>query len=127
MSRYKIDLGKSSEGIAAGYLEKNGYKILECNYKSRFGEIDIIATEKQTLCFVEVKSRSSSGYGLPKETVDRRKQHKISQSALSYLKARQLMNQSCRFDVLSVFQEASVCSRFELIKNAFELAGNYTY
>ena len=127
MSRYKIDLGKSSESMAAGYLEKNGYKILECNYKSRFGEIDIIATDKRTMCFVEVKSRSSCGHGLPKEAVDRHKQHKISQSALSYIKERQLMNQSCRFDVLSVLKDTNKQSQFELIKNAFELEGNYSY
>lgn len=110
-----------------GYLERNGYKILECNYKSRFGEIDIIATDKRTLCFVEVKSRSSSGDGLPKEAVDRRKQHKISQSALTYLKDRQLLNQSCRFDVLSVIHEIQGEGSFELIKNAFELERNYSY
>ena len=126
MSRYKIDLGKSSEAIAAGFLERNGYKILECNYKSWFGEIDIIATDRHTLCFVEVKSRSSCEYGIPKEAVGRHKQRKISQSALSYLKARQLMNQSCRFDVLSVIQDTEGRNSFELIKNAFELSGNYT-
>lgn len=119
MSKHTLRFGKASENEAAQFLEKRGYKIITSNYKNFLGEIDIIAQEKQTLCFVEVKSRSSCAFGLPKEAVDARKQRKISQVALAYLKERQLLNQSCRFDVLSVLKDNNWQSQFELIKDAF--------
>ena len=102
-------------------MASKGYAIVACNYKNYLGEIDIIAKEKQTLCFVEVKSRSSAAFGLPKEAVDARKQRKISQVAVTYLKERQLLNQACRFDVLSVLKDTHNQSQFELIKDAFSL------
>lgn len=102
-------------------MASKGYTIVACNYKNYLGEIDIIAKEKQTLCFVEVKSRSSDAYGLPKEAVDARKQRKISQVAVTYLKERHLLNQACRFDVLSVLKDNHNQSQFELIKDAFSL------
>lgn len=127
MSRYNLDFGKTSESEAAEFLKNQGYKILELNYRSIFGEIDIVATDARALCFIEVKSRSSSAFGLPKEAVNRRKQHKLSQSALSYLKERQLLNQSCRFDVLALSRDKQGQPGFELLKNAFELSDKYTY
>ncbi len=127
MSRYNLDFGKTSESEAAEFLKNQGYKIVELNYRSIFGEIDIVATDARALCFIEVKSRSSSAFGLPKEAVNRRKQHKLSQSALAYLKERQLLNQSCRFDVLALNRDEQGRPGFELLKDAFELNGNYTY
>lgn len=61
--------GKNSEVLAINHLKKKGYKILECNYRTKTGEIDIIAKEKDTLVFVEVKARSSSHFGGAKGSV----------------------------------------------------------
>ena len=127
MSKYNLNFGKSSEDKALSYLRWQGYKILETNYKKKLGEIDIIAKDDGRFCFIEVKSRSSVMFGLPKEAVNRRKQHKLSQSALAYLKERQLLNQSCRFDVLALNRDEQGQPGFELLKDAFELNGNYSY
>ena len=127
MSKYNLNFGKSSEDKALSYLRGQGYKILEANYKNKLGEIDIIAKDDGRFCFIEVKSRSSVMFGLPKEAVGRHKQHKISQCAIAYLKERGLLNQGCRFDVLSILDNGQEHSQFELIKDAFSLVGNYNY
>ena len=127
MSKYNLNFGKSSEDKALSYLRGQGYKILEANYKNKLGEIDIIAKDDGRFCFIEVKSRSSVMFGLPKEAVGRHKQHKISQCAIAYLKERGLLNQGCRFDVLSILGNGQDYSQFELIKDAFNLAENYNY
>lgn len=127
MSRHNLDFGKASESEAAEFLKNQGYKIVELNYRSIFGEIDIVATDARALCFIEVKSRSSSAFGLPSEAVDRRKQHKLSQGALAYLKERRLLNQSCRFDVVALESDKQGQAGFRLFKNAFELSSKYTY
>ena len=127
MSRYNLSFGKSSENEAVKYLREQGYKILATNYKSRLGEIDIVAKEGRVVCFVEVKSRSSLAFGFPQEAVTKLKQHKISQSAIVYLKEKRWLEQSCRFDVLSIIRDEQAQARFELLKDAFDLDGNYTY
>ena len=73
---YKKFLGKRGEVVACKYLQSNGYRILEKNYKTHIGEIDVIAEDGETLCFIEVKTRSGDGYGLPSEAVTLKKQDK---------------------------------------------------
>jgi putative endonuclease len=114
-------LGKKGEEIAADALKKRGYRILEKNYRTPMGEIDIIAMDKGAIVFVEVKTRRSGQYGDPKCAVDRRKQAKISMSALKYLKDMKKMGVSARFDVVAI-QSQDGANRIEIIKNAFELA-----
>ena len=114
-------LGKKGEEIAARALKKRGYRILEKNYKTPMGEIDIIAMHKGVIVFVEVKTRRSGRFGDPKWAVDRRKQAKISMSALIYLKEMKKMGQKARFDVVAI-QSQDGANRIEIIKNAFELA-----
>jgi len=81
-----IDKGKSGEEIAADYLRKKGFKILHRNWRySRCGEIDIIASDRDTLVFIEVKARSSSNFGHPSESVNRTKIEKIRTLAGLYL------------------------------------------
>ena len=82
---FKID-GKRAESIACDVLQKKGYKILEKNFKTKYGEIDIIAMDKDTLSFVEVKARSSRKFGLPEEAVNQRKLQKIRTVAEIYMK-----------------------------------------
>ena len=113
--------GSNSESLAAWYLKKSGYKILEQNYRTPLGEIDIIAKEKKTIVFVEVKSRRSNRYGNPKWAVTTRKQRKISMVALQYLKSTRQMDNRARFDVVTVISNQDE-PQIEIVKNAFELA-----
>ena len=113
--------GEKSENLAVWYLKKNGYKILEQNYRNRMGEIDIIAKEKKTLVFVEVKSRRSIRYGSPKWAVTPKKQRKISMVALYYLKTTKQSDAKARFDVVAITSNRDE-PRIEIVKNAFELA-----
>lgn len=113
--------GKRSERLAAEYLGRSGYRILETNYRSALGEIDIIAMEKGSIVFVEVKARSSSRFGSPKGAVTRAKQRKISMTALDYLKRSGQTNVSARFDVVAIDTAAGNIV-IEVVKNAFGLA-----
>jgi putative endonuclease len=102
MQSKRQQFGKESESAAVRHLKKNGYKILEQNYHTKIGEIDIIAKDKQTLVFVEVKARKSHFYGNPKWAVTFKKQRKISMVALYYMKATKQNNVKARFDVVSI-------------------------
>ena len=113
--------GESGESLAAWYLKKCGYKIVEQNYRTPLGEIDIIAKEKKTIVFVEVKSRRSIRYGNPKWAVTPKKQRKISMVALQYLKATRQTDARARFDVVAVISNRDE-PQIEIVKNAFELA-----
>ena len=113
--------GSNSESLVARYLKKSGYKILEQNYRTPLGEIDIIAKEKKTIVFVEVKSRRSNRYGNPKWAVTPRKQRKISMVALQYLKSTRQLDNRARFDVVTVISNRDE-PQIEIVKNAFELA-----
>ena len=94
--------GKRSEIIAADYLKKKGYKILETNYKNLIGEIDIIAKDGKTLVFIEVKTRLTRAFGDPLEAIDYKKQQKIRNVATLYLKERKMLNALSRFDAISI-------------------------
>lgn len=126
MPRQNLILGKSGEEAAAGFLKEKGYKILKKNYKTKLGEIDIIALDKDTLCFVEVKTRNSLRFGAPKEAVSGFKQGRICKAALSYLKENNNFDKKARFDVVSVtyFEDSP---EFDLVQDAFELGGGFIY
>lgn len=112
-------VGRHYEELAAKYLEKAGYHILERNFQCRQGEIDIIAQNEGYLCFVEVKYRKSETYGGALGAVSYKKQEKISRAALYYLTVRGYGEAyPCRFDVLAITRE-----QMTLIKNAFEYRG----
>ncbi len=121
MVNKRQQFGKESESVAVRYLKKNGYKILEQNYRNKLGEIDIIAKDKNTLVFVEVKARKSGLFGNPKWAITPKKQRKISMVALYYLKASKQHNVKARFDVISIVSEEKNPD-IEIVKNAFELA-----
>jgi putative endonuclease len=121
MTFARLKTGKKGEELAADYLTKAGYRIVERNYRCVFGEIDIVAEEGDTLVFVEVKSRHSSSYGEPQLAVDYRKQRKISTVALNYIEEKHKQGRNARFDVVSV-KLSSSGHAIDLIKNAFELA-----
>ena len=127
MSREHLQLAKFGEDKAAEHLKSQGYKILERNYKSKSGEIDIIAREKDTICFVEVKTRSSLDKGLPEEAIDLHKKHQLSKAALTYLKKNRILNYPARFDIVSIFKQDNGEYKIGVIKDAFTLDSIYSY
>ena len=98
-----IKVGDLGEQSAADYLCTAGYDILERKYRLKIGEIDIIAEKDHTFVFIEVKTRRSTRYGFPAEAVTYRKQQKIMNTALCYLKQTHQNNAACRFDVMEIF------------------------
>jgi len=117
----RIELGKRGEELALGFLENLKYKILEKNFRCKFGEIDIIALHGKTLVFVEVKTRSSPEYGSPQTGVTKRKRNQLTKVAFFYLQKNRLFNRDARFDVVAIELDAGE-KRIELIRNAFELS-----
>jgi putative endonuclease len=115
----KIITGKEGEKIAAAYLKKNGYRIIEINFRCPIGEIDIVAKEKDDLVFVEVKTRKSMELGYPEQAVGIRKQKKMSQLALWYLQKRKIAEINARFDVVAI-NLIPEKNEVKLIKNAFD-------
>lgn len=121
MTFARINSGKKGEGLAVSYLKKQDYKIIEKNYKTKLGEIDIIADYKGCICFVEVRARNNQVFGLPEETILKKKQLQVSKAALAYIKRYKLEDKSCRFDVVSIKGVDSPDPEIKLIKNAFDL------
>jgi putative endonuclease len=115
----KITTGKEGEKIAAAFLKKNGYRIIEINFRCPIGEIDIVAKEKDDLVFVEVKTRKSIELGYPEQAVGIRKQKKMSQLALWYLQKRKIADTNARFDIVAVTLIPEN-NEVKLIKNAFD-------
>jgi len=112
--------GQSAERLAAAYLERRGYRVLRLNYRIRAGEIDIIAEEGEVLCFVEVRSRRDTTYGHPLETIDRRKQRRLTIAAGHYLKSHPGAARPARFDVVGIVYKPQL--HIQLVKNAFPAA-----
>lgn len=121
----KQALGKSGEELAAILLKDKGYKIIARNYKTKLGEIDIVACDKDTIAFIEVKARRFDTFGLPSEAISRVKQRQISKVALLFLKEKSLLGKKARFDVVSVVYSKNL-PKLDLIKNAFELDYSFT-
>ncbi len=121
MLNKRQQFGQKGESLAAKLLKKHGYKIIEQNYRTKLGEIDIIAKDKEVLVFVEVKARSSDRIAYPKWAITPKKQRKISMVALYYLKATNQSEVKARFDVVAI-SSTKDNPRIEIIKNAFELA-----
>lgn len=95
-------LGRWGEALAADHLRKKGFRILEAGWRCRFGEIDLIAADRNYLCFVEVKLRKSAAFGGAGEFVDRRKQEKLRTTAELYL-AQSPTPLQPRFDVIEIY------------------------
>lgn len=108
--------GIEAEKVAVEYLKKSGYKIIEKNFHSRFGEIDIIAKDKDYYVFVEVRARKNNSFGSPIETVNFLKKRKIYKASIDYVKRKKLENCNLRFDIVSIEGE-----KINLLKNAFAI------
>ncbi len=121
----KRTLGTAGESLAAEFLSLNGFEILATNYRiGRMGEIDIIAREKEYICFIEVKTRTDTSYGSPSEAVDRRKQSRIIRLAQVYMSQNKLKKYNARFDVVEVFLEyyngCFKAKSIKILRNAFQ-------
>ena len=119
-------IGKAGEDIAANYLAKNGYDVLNRNFSSRIGEIDIVACKDNTICFIEVKSRRSLKCGFPAESVTHSKQQHIRRTAEYFImkegyKIPYFNNMAFRFDVCNIIFDTEGVSMesMEYIENAF--------
>ncbi|MCG3113964.1 MAG: YraN family protein [Candidatus Manganitrophus sp. SB1] len=112
--------GAEGEKIAAEFLRKMGYRILERNFRNVLGEIDIVALDGKILVFVEVKARSGDRFGAPQFAVDARKQAKMSRVALAYLSRKQIAPSECRFDVVGIIRNPNGATSIEHLKDAFE-------
>jgi putative endonuclease len=104
---------------AVDWLERNGYSVRERNHSTPAGEIDVVATEGDTLCFVEIKARAGSTFGLAIAAVKPRKQRRLARAAALYL-AFQPFSGPCRFDVLGL-DSGPDGWKFTLVRNAFEI------
>ena len=114
-------LGRWGEALAAEYLRKRGYRILEAGWRCRFGEIDLIAADQRYICFVEVKLRKSGAFGSAAAFVDGRKQERLRTTAQMYLMGHESELQP-RFDVVEIYAPAgtdTVNPEISLIENAF--------
>jgi putative endonuclease len=105
--------GEEAEHLARDFLREHGYEIIAERYRWRGGEIDLIARDGDVLVFIEVRSRSQEIFGLPEETINHRKQHKILLTAQHYL-ARHPTNLAVRFDVVALSG-----GKLRLYKDAF--------
>lgn len=106
--------GREGEKRAEQTLKKEGYTIIEKNFRTRFGEIDIIAEEKGCLVFVEVKKRNTATFGDPFHAVNKRKQQHLIKSALFYMKSHRSFDRKVRFDVVGIDGDG-----VKIIRNAF--------
>jgi putative endonuclease len=113
--------GKLGENLACAELERRGYAILARRYRTRFGEIDIVARDGQTTVFVEVKARGGDGFGRAAAAVTAAKQRRITYMAIDYLSRHRLHDRPCRFDVVTI-DVADGCPRVEVFPHAFESA-----
>ena len=115
--------GKNSEEIAAQFLLSKGYRILERNYRTPRGELDIIAVDGDAIVFVEVKARRGMGFGEPVWAVDRKKQQHLIKASLFYLARKRIQNRSCRFDIVVIQETRDGKRKIDLIYNALEVEG----
>lgn len=115
-------VGNRGEELAVAFLERNGLRIIERNFRCKGGEIDIVAKDGSTLVFVEVKSRKTLSFGVPQLAVTPFKQRQISKAALTWLSRNRQHDKPARFDVIAILLDGSYHHRIDHIKNAFDLA-----
>jgi putative endonuclease len=114
-------LGRIGEDLAAAFLQRAGYTILIRNYRQKCGEIDIIAEDRGTLVFIEVKTRNNMSYGPPFAAITEKKQRQIGRVAQDYLARHRLFDRPARFDVVSILMDKGQAPLIELLPNAFDL------
>ncbi len=122
MSERRRRLGRRGEDLAVGYLEGRGYKVLERNFRTRWGEIDIVAQRGKCTVFVEVRTTSGNAYGAPEESVTPQKKAHLIATAEEYLQARGQEEGEWRIDVVAIqVDRGGRVRRMELVENAVQL------
>jgi putative endonuclease len=121
LTRERLELGKLGETLALKKIKRLGYKKIIRNYRCPLGEVDLIARDKDTLVFIEIKTRKGRSTDYAKEAVNERKKRQISKVALAYMKSNDCPDAKARFDVVAVCIGRGK-PEIEVIKNAFELA-----
>lgn len=109
--------GQRGEDLAAAFLLSKGYKVIDRNAKKRYGEIDIVALDGDTLVFIEVKTRYSRKYGPPEEAITSWKLHALVRSAHYYKLTHPDLPNSMRIDLVAIEMEYGELKRIEVIKN----------
>jgi len=121
-------LGDQGERAAVKFLKQQGYSVLARQYRTDLGEIDIIALDRETVVFVEVKTRQSDLKGQPFEAVTRQKQSQLTRLASSFLKNHQLLNSPARFDVISILWTVQKSDpEIQHFQNAFVPTGEFQF
>ena len=119
------EFGRAGEELAAKHLKGLGYKVLERNFRTSVGEIDLVAVDGPTLVFVEVKSRRDGSFGSPELAVNRHKRRQLEKAAMVYIMRKKKWDTPCRFDVVSVDAAGGPKPEVTVIKDAFELSGGH--
>ena len=112
--------GRRGEDLACDELRRRGYAIVERRFRTRHGELDIVARDGDVVVFVEVKARTNGNFGTPLESVTWQKRQRLSRMAVQYLAHRRLESALCRFDVVAITEDAGA-TRVEVVQNAFDL------
>lgn len=113
--------GAAGEEAAEAFLRLSGYRIVARNVRTKGGELDLVALDGETLCFIEIKARATQEYGRAIEAVGPQKQRRLTKAALLFL-ARNRSERPCRFDVLGLDRGRDGAWTFTLVKNAFDAA-----
>jgi putative endonuclease len=119
----RVALGKLGEDLACEELRRQGYTIHDRRFRTRWGELDIIARDGAVLVFVEVRARSGGNFGNPFESVTWQKQHRLSRMASAYLFSKRLSDIACRFDIVGVTGTTGGTFTIEVVKSAFDFHG----
>ena len=121
VENHKQALGREGEKIAEVFLKKQGYRLVERNYRCRGGEVDLIVLDRRIIVFVEVKTRTDHGFGSPLEAVEPRKQRRMILAAQLFLHQKKLHERDARFDVVGISWPGTE-PLVEHIQNAFVIA-----
>lgn len=116
-----IELGKTGEALAASFLQKNGYAILATNYRTKGGEVDVIASKGEVIAFVEVKTRKTAYFPIA-QVVTQPKQKRIASAAFDYVKNQAIRDHVLRFDIVTI-QKNDTMHTLQHIPNAFQYNG----
>jgi putative endonuclease len=123
MTFHRQELGKTGEDLAVDVLTARGYAILERRYRTRHGEIDIVAEDAGTIVFVEVRARATAEFGRAAETVTDAKKRKVTAMAVEYLARHRIANRPCRFDVVAIDGATGSSPDITVFPNAFDAEG----
>ena len=118
-------LGKLGEDLACAELKRLGYAIVDRRFRTRWGELDIVARHRGVVVFVEVRARSSGSFGTPFESVTWQKRQRITKMAFAYMLVKRLANVAYRFDIASVSPTDTGELRVEILQSAFDLSSTY--